>query len=552
MSYSADDYLEHLGIDYDSTELAHYGVKGMKWGVRKEDDLVGRLKAKPGDDKAEVKRFNDATKKIREQIKQPRVNGVDVQAEALRAKYGPPEEEKKGLSKGAKVAIGVGIGVAVVGAIGAVAYSRMDPDTKAAIAKAISQENKQKDINNKLLGELAKNPAGHSLWNTRGKAYAEAVDGIDINWDKGVDLSPGSLLKRISSVAETEARPGGFYAAFRDEDVESYKAILPSFWPQWGKASPTDGGFINNYQAKTGVKAPSGKETVEMFKDLLRDNDAFRQTHWIARENVDLLPDVEVKSLLKQSSLMWADDNNEATRIFFGEAKKRGFNALIDFNDAGTLGKTPLRVLDGSLFDIIGADNLSFSDMIDAAEKWLPSLVHYFKEGAALMSNAADEYLSHLGIEIDEDIKQDVIEHHGVKGMRWGVRRSDDQLARANGSSRAEKKAAKVKAKADKKAAAAKEDQEIAEARLRQGERANDLEKQAFRTYAANGEAALKRAMNKYDKMETELFENPDAEIANKMTSGEKRAAAIDMTISLGILLAGATVAGTTLAKGRI
>lgn len=30
----------------------------------------------------------------------------------------------------------------------------------------------------------------------------------------------------------------------------------------------------------------------------------------------------------------------------------------------------------------------------------------------------------------------DYIAHHGVKGMRWGVRRSRDQLARARGSRR--------------------------------------------------------------------------------------------------------------------
>lgn len=42
------------------------------------------------------------------------------------------------------------------------------------------------------------------------------------------------------------------------------------------------------------------------------------------------------------------------------------------------------------------------------------------------MSTETDEYLAHYGIEVPET----VIEHHGVKGMKWGVRRTDEQLAK--------------------------------------------------------------------------------------------------------------------------
>lgn len=41
-----------------------------------------------------------------------------------------------------------------------------------------------------------------------------------------------------------------------------------------------------------------------------------------------------------------------------------------------------------------------------------------------------------------EQTLDDVLEHYGIKGMRWGVRRTDEQLARARGrrrSSRREK-----------------------------------------------------------------------------------------------------------------
>ena len=41
------------------------------------------------------------------------------------------------------------------------------------------------------------------------------------------------------------------------------------------------------------------------------------------------------------------------------------------------------------------------------------------------MSESVDNYLEHLGIEVGDDLK-----HYGVKGMKWGVTRSPDKLAK--------------------------------------------------------------------------------------------------------------------------
>ena len=141
--------------------LIYFGIKGMKWGVRKEDELVG-IRPRKGDDKAQVRRFNEASKRVREQIKQQKVNGVDIQSEALKAKYGPPAEEKKGMPKAAKIAICVGIGVAVVGIIGAVAYQNMGPSTKEMIQKAAEDAKRHADIERELKDGLAANPSGSS------------------------------------------------------------------------------------------------------------------------------------------------------------------------------------------------------------------------------------------------------------------------------------------------------------------------------------------------------------------------------------------------------
>lgn len=151
------------------------------------------------------------------------------------------------------------------------------------------------------------------------------------------------------------------------------------------------------------------------------------------------------------------------------------------------------------------------------------------------MSDAATSYLEHMGIEVSDELK-----HYGKKGMKWGVRNDDDGGGGApspRGAARAARKEAKAKA-----------NQDIVDARMRQGERANALERQAFKTYAADGEKAAKAALAKYSRMEVELLTNPDANTASRMTSGEKISAGI-VTGIYGGLLAGSIA--YTVAAGR-
>lgn len=65
-----------------SDDISHYGVKGMKWGVRKEDDLVGRRKAKTP--------LTPLDKQVLDSV------GMSLaDSPSMQAKYGPGSLSKK-------------------------------------------------------------------------------------------------------------------------------------------------------------------------------------------------------------------------------------------------------------------------------------------------------------------------------------------------------------------------------------------------------------------------------------------------------------------------
>lgn len=375
--------------------LWHYGKKGMKWGVINDDDGGGgdgggakpdRASRKAAAD-AELKAMLDDYEKKADDIVKDR--GLD--SNQLKAKYGPPDAAKAQSQadheqyKDLAIKAGIGLGIAAA-AYGAYKYA---PDGIPIV-----------DFTRTVIKE-------NTLLKTNMKAYGNARDGLAVNWDKGVDIPSGGVLKRLGSVAETEKRPGGFFACYRDEDVESYKAILPTFWRGWGVGSPSKGGYLNHYRADAAVRAPSGKESFETFKTLLRDN---KEYHSLFQESpgqkVYEKGDDYLKELFKMSSQHWVNDQSEISKPYLDAIKAKGYNALIDFNDAGKLGKTPLRVLDSDPFTIVKNEKMGLNDFHKAAKNWKPELIHMIRQT--------------LGGVVDGELW-----HYGVKGMKWGRRKSE-------------------------------------------------------------------------------------------------------------------------------
>lgn len=128
---------------------------------------------------------------------------------------------------------------------------------------------------------------------------------------------------------------------------------------------------------------------------------------------------------------------------------------------------------------------------------------------------------------------QDALQHYGVKGMKWGVRKSDS--------------GGKSKPTSD----------EIKSARIRTRARQRELGVQADKVNLATGKKQEREA-KKFADMSTSYLKNPDRVTAEYLTRGEKVALTV---LAVGIPgpgtagaagLAGGTVAGRAIVRRSV
>lgn len=332
----------------DPYSLTHYGILGMHWGFRKPEPIgTGRRDAS----NIELERANK--KKAILVRKDLLARGVDE--ESFKKDYGPEsffKDHKKELIIGASV-----IGAAAV--VGVAAYALRNTD----------------------LGSLLSTPTNLIFEN---------------NWHTDLELPVGSILTRASSQIEGAPRPDGFYAAFLKDDVLRYRAALSGIMPE-------SGAFSNEYQSLVKVKAPSGFRTIELCKSLASKDSEFAKTVIddvnFSRSTLDLSPERIIEEVNKGTDLNTLRTLvNSVTRVsdvsprewqsvvarharkwsvypsglektkFFEHLAANGYNAVIDFNNAGVIAKTPLRVFNGSDFKASKGIKLSVEDISKALQ----------------------------------------------------------------------------------------------------------------------------------------------------------------------------------------
>jgi hypothetical protein len=387
------------GVFTDPNALSHWGVLGMKWGVRKEEEFGKPRKLS----------------KDEEELKRRMSKQVGSREAEMAIKYGPGSlsgKEKPAWSKKKKaiVAAGVGLGVvaaAIGAAYGVEAYGDFRKQESAEARQRVqkAQEDYLAEVERKQAERDAlpgyENPfqpgKGEKL---KSKEFAEFLDkykddsfnralNIDADdfianlSDKEINLPKGTIVKRVSSEKETDIREDGFYASYTDDDVNRYKAVLPMYWKQWGIQK--EEGYVVNLRATEDIKAPSPKRSLDFFEQIIDSKvesapDAFglKSVSTVRRHlGIDQRAtsrEAAEENLVKFAQL-WANRQDPATAKYFKMLQDLGFNAVVDLNDQNMLSEQPLRFLNGKMFELAGHDNLSKAD-IETARAAIKKFMH--------------------------------------------------------------------------------------------------------------------------------------------------------------------------------
>jgi hypothetical protein len=376
------------GVDDLETGLAQWGVLGMKWGVRK--------KAEPSN----------------EQTRGKKPSLEDDFYEEQKAKYGPgslsktppiqplPKPKKRLTTKQKKILIGAGIGTVAVGAIvvGAllgkhaldVREMNLRAASRAVEKSAYLAEAKKIEASVAAARKAAKGKYSENFqkfWNTYMDSSFDRIGGLDAEdvanlSTEGFEFDAGAIFKRVSTEKESIIRSDGFFAAFKPDDVDRYKAAIPTFWPKWGLGAKE--GYLVNLKAKAPIKVASPKTAFDVFRNIIEDQvEAENELGMLTKKAMwawlgvqpptDL--DATAREAFPQIAIALNNPKHGAVAHYIQKIRELGFDAVVDINDAGALAETPIKFFDGSMFEVASNETLS-ADAIAAAQEIVKTLVH--------------------------------------------------------------------------------------------------------------------------------------------------------------------------------
>lgn len=319
--------------------LAHFGVKGQKWGVRNEDKLVGRDPAKKAETGSDKAKQNELTKKYMA-IKPPKVSKEkDAQMHAeSKAKFkekfkddpSDPDafvgQEKKGWRPTNKQIATVALGAAVVG-IGLYAYGKQS--SKGGY-----------DFNAKALDNLKNlqasiKPGDHVSFSdysslssaSSSRAWGSAGYIRDSSFIGEQTISAGTVFHRLTTSAATGFRDSTYCVP----SMEDYARYASEFSKELG---PAESVRHVTWTATKEVRVSGLTNTLETMRQALSERSGKEASF------------KQAKAMYESYSGGGWDHNDPIIKSFTDKLKSQGYHAIVDEMDAGVIGQNPLVLFD--------------------------------------------------------------------------------------------------------------------------------------------------------------------------------------------------------------
>lgn len=242
-------------------------------------------------------------------------------------------------------------------------------------------------------------------------------------------IKKGTTIQNISSRQLDMSKGRHMYGSYTKYDKEAYTDMMGNFMYN-GK------GYKNEFVVKKDIKLPNDKELVDTFVKIAKENPKqvskdmskayndcvifFEKSPKHFEKKINKIKDADTKrgeKLAKQYiSVMVSDKAAKSRAEFMGALIKKGFDGMSDVNDRDTNAGTQDPLI---IFKPQSSLGKGKSMPLDKEE-----LDKYYKKFLFEQETRKERFdlseVQHKGVKSMKPELQDILQHHGVKGMKWG------------------------------------------------------------------------------------------------------------------------------------
>lgn len=352
-------------------ELVHWGIKGMRWGVRRYQNKNGSLtpagKKRYADD-PDIKSVDNAKIKLNAAKREAYRAGNQYNVVSTKANWKRYEKAMDDLHDTRVDYNKTKLKYDTKKEVSRIRDNNVQFKNKSKHRLRLEEQYKQMGMSDEDAQAAANNRIRTEKILAASAAVAVSACAAYVIRNKIKDRTDG-LIKAGDTLQRIEMKDTGgklhdmFYVAKGGHDEKRYAGMLGMV-----RKNQTGHAYMMKLQARTDVKVASKDNAIKAFRQLYLTDEGFRKSvepyvgsHFAGMNKVSNTRNYSTKNMRKMyenfnSNIMGIrNSGNGADKTFYNLLKKRGYGAIQDINDmkfSGYNAKNPLIVFDNSKANI--------------------------------------------------------------------------------------------------------------------------------------------------------------------------------------------------------